>query len=179
MQLDNKAIFLGLVIYFGITHFPKGGIDLSNLNNIPVIGSLIPKGGVEVIPTKERVVAEPTADLKAAAQPIADIIAKSTTTRDKRRDAFAIGDYYGDFNKYLVSKGNVVKSNIELVAVLKEAGKGHFQNVGFTNADYPGIGDAIDAYFAKTLGTDAILLDTTKTSNVLTALQWSVYQTAK
>jgi hypothetical protein len=175
-KLSNGLIVFLLAVYLGFTHLPKDGIKIPD--SVSSVFNIKGLGGNTIVPVKERVVAEPSAELKALAQPVVDIINKSTS-QNKAKEALALGDFYGDFGKVLVTPGNVIKSKLDLKETLREAGKMHFGVVKMNPTDYPGYTDAIDTYFEKALGLEATLLDNPKTINALNALQWSVYQTAK
>jgi hypothetical protein len=166
-KLDNKVLVLILVLYFGWKNFPAGGLDLGALKKYLPTSSVTET----VVLDKGRVVSEPSAELKKAAD--------STTTRDKRGDAIAVGDFMGDFNKIILAKDGLIQTSQQLKDTFKAVGKGYIQTVGYTKDDYPLLGNELDAYLDKTLGLENTVIDKNKASAALTALQWSLYQVGK
>lgn len=175
MKIDNGVIILFMVGYFVLKNFTGDGLNiealkkyLPNLNNAP-----------SVVQVKGREVSEPSAELKASAQVVADVIAKSSTPRDKRADAIALGDFFGDFNKIILAQDGLVKTTQQVKDTFKQTGKGYIQTVGYTKNDYETLGDEVDRYLEKTLGLDNALLDKSKAVNAFAALQWTLYQVGK
>lgn len=166
LKIDNKVIILLLALFLGFRHKESIKIPLS----IP--------GSVAIVETKDRQSTEPTQAIKSSLQPIIDIIKGSKTQRNKQRDAFALGDFYGDFSKILVSQ-TLIKNTSDLRESLILAGKMHFPTVGFTPNDYPGLAEAIDKYISANLGLEVVTLDATKTQSVLLGLQWAFYEASK
>lgn len=168
MKFSPGVVILFAVLFIGYNH--KDNLSLQ----IPSIFSQQTNTIVY-----NRNVNEPSVELKTAVQPIISIIQTSKTTRDKTYDAFAFGDFYGDFAKVLIYKDGPVKTTAILRDTLIAAGKAHFGNVGHTESDYPGLAKAIDNYFATQIGLDNVVLDVDKVSKSLLALQWAFYESVK
>ena len=168
MKFSPGVVILFVVLFIGYNHRDNLSLQIPNVFNQQ-----------SNTVTYNRSVTEPSAELKIAVQPIISIIKTSQTTRDKTYDAFAFGDFYGEFVKVLIYKDGPVKTMAILRDTLVAAGKVHFGNIGHTESDYPGLAKAIDGYFATQIGLDNVVLDIDKVSKSLLALQWAFYESVK
>ena len=166
-KLDPKVLLVIAALYFGFKHQ-----DMI-VNNVPS-NWLNKPAQVEVINTKDRVIQPIDVSLQSVVKPITDALkGGGLNNRDKVKDAYFVGDFYGDFAEILV-KSKSIATTSQLRKDIIEAGQ-----IAFTKGDisgaYPQLNAAIESVLTSQLGLDAAPLDYDKAIRTLNAMQQAAY----
>jgi hypothetical protein len=167
IKLDNKTVLLALVLWFGYKYKDKINIP-TNIFNKPAVVS------------ENRVVSEPSAELKTLVTPIITALNINAPGRDKVADCYKVGDFYGDFAE-IIAKDGVIKTNKAFREAHIAAGKQVF-NKGEISGSYPNLEQLLmgpNGVVSSQLGLESGKTDVTKMYNTLKAIQWAAYQAAK